>query len=254
MRRNIVAGNWKMNKDYNEALGLVTEIKGIIKDEVRNNAEVILFPPFVSLSAIAKNLEGNNIAVGAQNMHQADAGAYTGEISAQMLKSVGCTHVIVGHSERRQYFAEENEVLNQKIIKALSNGLIPIYCVGETLEERESGDFWEVLQRQIWEGLEGVDENIDPNNLIIAYEPVWAIGSGKTASTDQAQDVHSFIREELEKMFGAEIASNIRILYGGSVKPENAKELFSAPDIDGGLIGGAALKSRDFCEIVKVAG
>ncbi len=254
MRRKIVAGNWKMNKDLNESLGLVTEIKGIVKDEIRNDAEIILFPPYISLASIAKNIEKHNIQIGAQNVHQENSGAYTGEISVEMLKSVGCTHVIIGHSERRHYFSEENELLNQKIRKVIGAGLTPIYCIGETLDERENGDLWDVIKTQLWEGMEGVDNDIQPSKLIIAYEPVWAIGTGKTATTEQAQDVHSYIREELAEIFSPEIAAGIRIIYGGSVKPDNAKELFSAPDIDGGLVGGASLKSRDFCEIIKAAG
>ncbi|MCO6495093.1 MAG: triose-phosphate isomerase [Bacteroidetes bacterium] len=253
-RRKIVAGNWKMNNDLNEALGLVTEIKGIVKDEVRNDAEIILFPPYISLASIAKNIEKHPILLGAQNVHQENVGAYTGEISVSMLKSVGCSYVIIGHSERRQYFSEDNELLNLKIKRAISGGLVPIYCIGETLEERENGDFWDVLKTQLWEGLEGISAEIAPEKMVIAYEPVWAIGTGKTASTEQAQDVHSYIREELAEIFSPETAAQIRILYGGSVKPDNAKELFSAPDIDGGLIGGASLKSRDFCEIIKAVG
>lgn len=254
MRRKIIAGNWKMNTNLNEALGLVTEIKGIIKDEVRNDAEIILCPPFVSIAAVAKNLENHSICLGAQNVHQEPEGAYTGEISVSMLKSVGCTHVIVGHSERRQYFSEDNEVLNQKNKKVVEAGLIPIYCIGETLEERESGDLWDVINVQLWEGLANLPSDLNSNQIIIAYEPVWAIGTGKTATTEQAQDVHSYIREQLAEIFSVETAAGIRILYGGSVKPGNAKELFSAEDIDGGLIGGASLKSRDFCEIIKAAG
>jgi triosephosphate isomerase len=253
MRNKIVAGNWKMNKTLEEALGLVTEIKGMVKDEVRNDAEIIVFPPFISLASIVKNVENYPIQVGAQNMHHLDSGAYTGEVSASMIKSTGCSHVIIGHSERRQFFSEDNELCNLKIKSALQAGLIPIYCVGETLEERESGDFWEVLKTQLWEGLEGIDESVNPNAVVIAYEPVWAIGTGKTASTQQASDVHGFLREELATMVSADFAAGVRILYGGSVKPDNAPELFAAPDIDGGLIGGAALKSRDFCEIIKAA-
>jgi triosephosphate isomerase len=253
MRKKVVAGNWKMNKDLQESLGLTTEIKGMVKDEVRNDAEIILFPPFISLSALSKNLEGNErIKLGAQNMHQEDSGAFTGEVSASMLKSVGCKYVIIGHSERRQYFGESNELLNLKVKKAIQFDLIPVYCIGETLEERESGFFWDVLSKQIEVGLMGLDNAI-AEKIIIAYEPVWAIGTGKTASTAQAQEVHLFVRNQLKTLFGTTFAENVRILYGGSVKPENAFELFSAPDIDGGLIGGAALKSRDFCEIVKSA-
>lgn len=254
MRNKIVAGNWKMNKTLEESLGLMTEIKGMVKDEVRNDAEIIVFPPFISLSAIVKNLENYRIKVGAQNIHHLDSGAYTGEVSAPMVKSTGCSHVIIGHSERRQFFSEDNELLNSKIKNAFRAGLIPVYCVGETLEERENGTFWDVLKAQLWEGLEGIGEHLAPSSLVLAYEPVWAIGTGKTASTQQASDVHGFLREELSTMFSPDFAAQVRILYGGSVKPENAAELFSAPDIDGGLIGGAALKSRDFCEIIKAAG
>jgi triosephosphate isomerase len=253
MRRKIVAGNWKMNTTLNEGLGLATEIKGMHADEVRNNAEVILFPPFVSIYAISKNLEGFNISVGAQNMSQFAKGAYTGEISATMLQSIGCEYVIIGHSERRQYFGETNAVLNEKVKAAIEAGLVPLYCVGETLEQRENGSLWEVLKAQTLEGLEGVSNAMDVQKIVLAYEPVWAIGTGKTASTAQAQEVHAFLRKIIADKLGDSFANQIRILYGGSVKPDNATELFASEDIDGGLIGGAALASRDFCEIIKAA-
>lgn len=252
-RKMLVAGNWKMNNGLEASLGLTSEIKGILNDEKRNQASVVLIPPFISLSAMHKLLSGNDISLGAQNMHEQINGAYTGEISATMLQSVGCSYVLVGHSERRQYFGENNALLNKKLHSALSNGLIPIYCVGESLAEREEGSFWEILASQITEGMAGLDPLIDGEKVVIAYEPVWAIGTGKTASAAQAQEVHAFIRQTVANSFGGDLAASIRILYGGSVKPDNAESLFSQPDIDGGLIGGAALNSRDFCNIVHAA-
>jgi triosephosphate isomerase len=249
-RKKMVAGNWKMHNDQTAALGLCREIVQILNDEKRNDAEVVLFPPFTALSAMNKLLNGGGgIQLGAQNMHHEDKGAYTGEISGGMLTSVGCGFVLIGHSERRQYFAESNSFLNQKCHAAFRHGLCPVFCVGERLEERESGVMWEVLSSQIKEGLAGVSASSP--RFIVAYEPVWAIGTGKTASADQAQEVHAFIRSTLGELITPEIAMQVTLLYGGSVKPDNAGELFSKPDIDGGLIGGAALDARSFCEIVK---
>lgn len=251
MRQKIVAGNWKMNLEYNEGLSIFSEIINMVNDEVTGTQSVIVCCPYTylhSLSALAKKQP--KVFVGAQNCHQEDAGAYTGEISARMIKSVGATYVILGHSERRQHFGETNSVLAQKTNAVLSNNLIPIFCVGETLEERESGQFFEVIKSQISKGLFHLDAQ-QFGQVVLAYEPVWAIGTGKTASAAQAQEIHSFIRKEIAAQFGQAIADETTILYGGSCNSKNAKELFSEPDIDGGLIGGASLKSRDFVDVVK---
>lgn len=254
MRNKIVAGNWKMHKTLTESQALITEIRGIIRDEFRaNTAEVVVCPTALALVSAVKLMEGSGISVGAQNVHQENQGAFTGEISAAMIASVGATHVIVGHSERRQYFNETNGACALKNKSSISSGLTVLYCVGETLEERESEQHWSVIEKQVEEGLTGITSE-EMTKLVIAYEPVWAIGTGKTASSDQAQEVHAFIRNLLNKKFGEPVANATRILYGGSVKPDNAAELFSQPDIDGGLIGGASLKARDFFEIIKAAG
>ena len=251
MRQKIVAGNWKMNLDYNEGLSIFSEIINMVNDEVTGRQSVIVCCPYTylhSLSQLAKNQP--KVSVGAQNCHQEDAGAYTGEISARMIKSVGAEYVILGHSERRQHFGETNLVLSQKTNAVLSNDLIPIFCVGETLEERESGQFFDVIKSQISEGLFHLDAQ-QFGQVVLAYEPVWAIGTGKTATAAQAQEIHAFIRKEIADQFGQSVADKTTILYGGSCNPKNAKELFSQPDIDGGLIGGASLKSRDFVDVVK---
>lgn len=250
MRNKIVAGNWKMNKNHQDALGLVTEIKGMYKDEVMNDATVILAPPFISLHAVNKLLDGTKIALAAQNMHHEKEGAYTGEVSAEMIKSVGCKYVITGHSERRQYFNETNELLALKNKHAVNNNISAIYCVGETITERTENRHFDIIKNQIEQGMKGLTQN-DMQKIIVAYEPVWAIGTGITATASQAQEIHSYIREIIATIFDKQTAAETSILYGGSVKPENAHELFACQDIDGGLIGGAALKSRDFIEIVK---
>lgn len=251
MRKKIIAGNWKMNKTFEEGMALATEIMGMVKDEYSGSAQVVLIPPYTYINALSRMTEGsNNIMVGAQNCSNHSSGAYTGEVSTGMLKSCGAQFVIIGHSERRQYFNEHNDWLAKKVDAVLSDGLIPIYCCGETLEEREANKHFEVLSSQIIEGL----FHLMPEQLksvVIAYEPVWAIGTGKTASTAQAQEIHAYIRQLISEKYGAEIADNITIQYGGSVKPENAAELFSAPDIDGALVGGAALASRSFVDIIK---
>lgn len=254
MRKPIVAGNWKMNKTLTEGLGLITEIKGMVRDETASEVEVIVFPSFISLQKMVSNLEGTAIRVGAQNMHAKPEGAYTGEVSGAMIQSVGCTHVLVGHSERRMYFAEDNSMLHNKLISALELGLIPVYCVGETIEERDSGSLYKVIEDQIRQGLGALPESCSAENLVLAYEPVWAIGTGRTASVEQAQEVHQFIRQIIAQHYSSTMAEQIRILYGGSVKASNAADLFAQPDIDGGLIGGAALMSREFVEIIKAAG
>lgn len=249
MRKKIVAGNWKMNLDYAAGISLFSEIVNIIRDEKKGDQTAIICAPFIHLNSLAQ-LGGSTVKIGAQNCHQKENGAYTGEISAQMIKSVGAEYVIIGHSERRQYFAESDALLAEKTNIALAAGLVPIFCIGETLDERNNGNFFEILKSQLENGLFHLDP-ADFAKVIIAYEPVWAIGTGLTATADQAQEVHAFIRSELEGQFGEEAAEATSILYGGSCNPKNAAELFAQPDIDGGLIGGASLKSRDFADIVK---
>jgi triosephosphate isomerase (TIM) len=252
MRKKIVAGNWKMNLDYNEGLSLFSEMINMINDEITGKQEAVICSPFIHLHSLAQLAKGyTKVSIGAQNAHQAESGAYTGEISAKMIKSVGAEYVILGHSERRQYFGEGNELLAKKTDTALSNGLKPIFCIGETLEEREANKHFEIIKSQLEEGIFHLDED-QFSNLVIAYEPVWAIGTGKTASAAQAQEIHAFIRIEIAAKYNQELANSTTILYGGSCNPKNAPELFSQPDIDGGLIGGASLKSRDFLDIVKV--
>lgn len=251
MRKKVVAGNWKMNLNLSETIELISELKNSLS-ELETQTGVIVCPPFTSLETAKTLLKDSSIGLGAQNMHQADSGAFTGEVSADMLKSVGCEYVILGHSERRTIFKETDEQINEKIKKAISSDLKPIFCIGESLEERESGKTENVVETQIKNGLSGLSEP-DLENLIIAYEPVWAIGTGKTASPEQAQEVHKFIRKLLTNLYSANLAENTVIQYGGSVKPDNATELFSQPDIDGGLIGGASLKADSFTAIIKSA-
>jgi triosephosphate isomerase len=251
MRKKIIAGNWKMNKNLEEGMALASEVVNMVKDEYQGSAEVVLIPPFIHISAVSKIIsDADNVFSGAQNCSNHAHGAYTGEVSVEMLKSIGATYVIIGHSERRQYFGEQNEWLSKKVDAVLGSGLNPIYCCGETLDERENNLHFGVLETQIKEGLFHLSE-IQISKVVIAYEPVWAIGTGKTASTSQAQEVHAFIRNLISNQFGSNIADNITIQYGGSVKADNAKELFSAPDIDGALVGGAALQSRSFVDIIK---
>ncbi len=250
MRKNIVAGNWKMNKNLTESQALITEIRGIVRDENTNKAEIIICPTFLALASASKLLDGSTVKLGAQNCHFEDNGAFTGELSASMLKSAGVSHVIVGHSERRQYFNETNEMLAKKATSAINQSLTVLFCVGETQTERESGEHFNVIKNQISEGLFHLTPK-DMESIVVAYEPVWAIGTGLTASSDQAEEVHAYIRSLISEKFGEPIADNTSILYGGSVKPDNAVELFSRTNIDGGLIGGAALKARDFFDIIK---
>ena len=250
LRKKLIAGNWKMNKTGAEALALVQEIATAIGKQP--DVEVVICPPFTALASVAPVLDGTLLKLGAQNMHPEAGGAFTGEISAPMLRSFFATHVILGHSERRAYFGETDTFINQKVLSALKNQLRPILCVGETLAERESGSTLKVVQTQTEKGLEGVSKE-QAASLIVAYEPVWAIGTGKVATTEQAQEVHAFIRDLLTKLFGEAIAQKDRILYGGSMKPANAPELLAQKDIDGGLIGGAALEARSFIELVKAA-
>lgn len=251
MRQKIVAGNWKMNKTLQEANVLTAEVIGITDDEVHGNVKVILCVPFPFLLPI-KNQLGNHsrISIGAQNCNEHQSGAYTGEVSAAMLKSAGIPYVIIGHSERRQYFHEDDAVLAQKIDAAFANGLTPIFCCGEPLVVREDNKQNEWVTAQLEQSLFHLPVEAI-KKTVIAYEPIWAIGTGKTASSQQAQDMHAVIRTHIAGKYGKEVADSITILYGGSVNAANAKELFSCPDVDGGLVGGASLKSREFAEIVK---
>lgn len=252
-RKKIVAGNWKMNTDLERAYALTKEVEGIVKDEVTSDAEIILCPPFISLAGVVKILEGNSrISVGAQNCHHQESGAFTGSVSADMVSSTNATHVIIGHSERRQFAHEDNQLLAKKIDLALANNLIPIYCFGETQVERQSGQLQNVISSQIKEGVFHLSKD-NFSKLILAYEPIWAIGTGETASPEQAEEIHAMVRAQIESHYDVATAQAMRILYGGSVKPGNAEELFGQPNIDGGLIGGAALKARDFAEIIKKA-
>ncbi len=251
MRKKIIAGNWKMNKSFDECMALVSELSNMIKDEYHGSAEVVIIPPSLYINSVSRMLaDFNNISSGAQNCSNHASGAYTGEISAAMIKSCGGKYIIIGHSERRQYFGETNDWLAKKIDAVLAENLNPIYCVGETLEERESNSHFDVLTKQVSEGLFHLNAE-QMAAVVIAYEPVWAIGTGKTASTAQAQEVHAFIRNLVKEKYSNEVANNLTIQYGGSVKAENAVELFSAPDIDGALVGGAALQSRSFADIIK---
>lgn len=251
MRQKIVAGNWKMNKTMEEAKILASEVKGMVADEVKGNAIVILCAPFPYLVPL-KNLIGDDkrIFLAAQNCNDHESGAYTGEVSAPMLASIGIPYVVLGHSERRQYYGEDGKLLAKKIDVAQKNGLIPIFCCGEPLEIRESNGHEDLVKRQVEESLFHLDA-AHLQKVVIAYEPVWAIGTGKTASSQQAQDMHAVIRKHLAAKYGQAVADSVSILYGGSVGAANAKELFSCPDVDGGLVGGASLKSRDFTEIIK---
>jgi len=254
MRKQIVAGNWKMNCTLQEGKKLASEIIHMVEDEVTNDASVILIPPFIHLSGLHSLIgSGKKIYLGAQNCHHEERGAYTGEISAAMIASTGATHVILGHSERREYFGETDELLAKKLKVVLAHGLIPIFCCGEKLEDREAGNHEALVGSQVQQALFGLDKD-EMKKVIIAYEPVWAIGTGKTASAHQAQEMHAFIRSRVAEHYGQDLADSLSILYGGSVKPENAQELFDQPDVDGGLVGGASLKSRDFTNIIKAMG
>ena len=248
-RRVIVAGNWKMNKTASEGRELVEKLKKEIAG--LEDAEIVVCPPFTTIGAVVEAAAGSPIGVGAQNIHWAASGAFTGEISADMLKSSGVTYVIIGHSERRQYFGETNATVNSRLKAALAAGLTPIVCVGESLAERESGRTEAVLASQVKEGFAGIDAK-DAPGIVVAYEPVWAIGTGKTATPEMAQAAHAFIRSELRALFG-NAADEMRIQYGGSMKPANARELVAQPDIDGGLIGGAALDASTFASLIREA-
>ncbi len=245
MRRPIIAGNWKMNLTPSKGVELVNKLIPLVKNA---NCDVVVCVPATNLYAVGQALKGSNVKLGAENVHFAESGAYTGEISADMLLELGVEYVIIGHSERRQYFNETDETVNLRTLQALKKGLTPIVCVGETLEERETNKTEEVLKRQITIGLKGVE---DLTKLVIAYEPVWAIGTGKTATSEQANETIGYIRNLLKTIFCEECANKVRIQYGGSMKPSNAKELMAMSEIDGGLIGGASLVAEDFSKIVN---
>jgi len=248
MRQKIVAGNWKMHKNAEETEDLLNELIDKLPNDVE--AQVIVAPTFINLASAVDHLEFTNIAVAAQNMSQFESGAYTGEISADMLKSIGVNIVIIGHSERRAYFHETDFILADKVTTALSHNMTVIFCFGEELKDRQNNQHFNIVENQLRDGLFHIkDKNWE--QIVLAYEPVWAIGTGETASPEQAQEMHHFIRETVSQCFGSTIAEDVSILYGGSVKPENAKEIFSKPDVDGGLIGGAALKATDFAAIVS---
>ena len=252
MRKTIIAGNWKMYKTVPEAIELANGLKRQFFDLDIQGIDVVLCPPFTALDEVEEVITETGIRLGAQDVYWQDEGAFTGEVSAPMLKDVGCTFVIIGHSERRQYFAETNETVNKKIRAASKHGLVPIVCVGEMLKEREAGKTFEVLEDHVRGGLKDVDKELMAR-IVIAYEPVWAIGTGKTATPAQAQEAHSYIRGLLGKLYGRDIAEGTRIQYGGSIKPDNITELMQQPDVDGGLVGGASLTVDSFADIVKKA-
>ena len=251
MKKIMIAGNWKMNNTVSEALKLVASVQHHLKTPP-DSVDIVLIPPSTSLYSVGVALQGSALSLGAQNLFWEDSGAYTGEVSGPFLTDIGCSFVLVGHSERRKYFGETDETVNKKIFAALRHELTPICCVGESLEERESGRHMEVVESQIKNGLAGLHSR-DAENIVVAYEPVWAIGTGKTASPGQAQEMHHFIRNTLEKIFDAPTASKIRLLYGGSVKPSNSAEILTQKDVDGALVGGASLDGNVFSEIVKAA-
>ena len=247
MRKKFIAGNWKMNMLPNEAIKFIEDFAPLVKD---TKNEVILCVPYTDLFYALLNVQDTNIKIGAQNMHFAENGAYTGEVSGKMLKAIGVQYVIIGHSERRQYYAETDESVNKKIKAAFENGLLPIVCVGETLEQRENGDAEKVITTQTQKALEGLEDN-KIKDVIIAYEPIWAIGTGKTATSDDANDAIKSIRKKISDLYGKDVGESVIIQYGGSVKSSNAKELFETSDIDGGLVGGASLKPDEFAKIVN---
>ena len=246
-RTPLIAGNWKMHKTGSQAADAAGQLKRLI--ETASGVEVMIAPPFTALYQVAQSLKGGTIALGAQNLHWEKQGAFTGEISASMLVDAGCRFVIIGHSERRQLFGETDASVNRKIKAALGAGLIPVFCIGETDDQREAGETFSVLDKQIRDGLKDFVFD-DLAGLVVAYEPVWAIGTGKTASREQAQEAHQFIRSLLDKLFGTPLASAVRILYGGSVKPDNVSALMEMPDVDGALVGGASLDPETFSKLV----
>ena len=247
-RLPFIAGNWKMNKTVGEALDLVRQLKASLLNI--EGVEVAVAPPFTALYAVSQELKGTFIRLAAQNLFYEEKGAFTGEISPLMLKEIGCQYAIIGHSERRQFFGETDETVNRRIKAALGQDLKPIFCVGETLKEREEGKTFTVIEKQAEGGLRGIGKE-EVKNIVMAYEPIWAIGTGRTATPEQAEEVHRFIRERLERLYSREIAERIRIQYGGSVTPENIKGLISQENIDGALVGGASLKSETFSKIVR---
>lgn len=247
-RKAFIAGNWKMHTTLETALDLAKAVKETAQKY--GDREVAIAPPFPFLLPIKDQLKGSGVFLSAQNMHPEEKGAFTGEVSPLMLKSVGCTHVILGHSERRQYFQEKDEFINKKLLSALKCGLVPVLCIGETLEEREQGKTFDVVKAQLVGGLKGIESLGDPKGLLIAYEPVWAIGTGRNATPQQAQEVHAFIRENLRLLLGDKTSEGIRILYGGSVTPENIDSLMAERDVDGVLVGGASLDATKFSRII----
>ena len=250
MRKKLIAGNWKMNKTSADAVALAKELVSAVGSQP--DVEVVICPPFTALEGVAAAIDGSLLKLGAQNMHFEASGAFTGEISAPMLRALFATHVILGHSERRTLFGETDELVNKKLLAALKHQLRPILCVGESLAEREAGATLKVVQTQTERALEGVAKD-QVASLVVAYEPIWAIGTGKVATSEQAQEVHAFIRGLLAKAHGEPAAQRVRILYGGSMKPANAGELLAEKDIDGGLIGGASLEARSFVDLIKAA-
>jgi triosephosphate isomerase len=250
MRKKIVAGNWKMNCDITQTYELLDQLKEM---KLNEDVDVIVAPPFTNLQSANQALIDSDILVAAQNMHQAANGAYTGEVSAAMLKGVGIETVILGHSERRAYFHEDNALLAQKVTTALGNDMTAIFCFGEELEDRKSGNHFKLVASQLKEGLFHI-EATDWSSIVLAYEPVWAIGTGETASPEQAQEMHAFVRKTITDAYSEDIANEVSILYGGSVKPSNASEIFGKPDVDGGLIGGAALDAESFAAIINAFG
>jgi triosephosphate isomerase len=247
-RLPFMAGNWKMNKTTGEAIDLVRELKAAISGV--KGVEVAVAPPFTALYAVCKELEGSSIRLAAQNLYWEEKGAFTGEVSPLMLKEVGCHYVIIGHSERRQFFGETDETVNRRIKAALAQGLKVIFCIGETLKEREEGKTFSVIERQVEDGLKNLSDK-EMKNIVIAYEPIWAIGTGKTATPGQAEEMHLFIRGKIGKLYSREVSEEIRIQYGGSVTPENIKGLMEQANIDGALVGGASLKAESFSKIVR---
>jgi triosephosphate isomerase len=250
MRTKIAAGNWKMNYNQKEGMEFMDELTSLLSKKSSYKAKIIIIPPFIHLSEFVKKFSGSFFEFGAQNLYEKEKGAYTGEISADMIISTGVNYVVIGHSERRQYFNETNNQLFAKVQLALQHGLIPIYCCGETLEQRNSNVLFDVVKEQLEVGLFNLSPE-DFRKVVIAYEPVWAIGTGVVATPGQAQEMHAFIRELIQKKYGSEISENISILYGGSVKANNAAELFRLPDVDGGLVGGASLIANEFYDIIN---
>jgi len=242
----LIIANWKMNKGIKEAVSFIKEFKPLIKDI--KNVEIVICPPFTLLSEVNKSIKGSNIDLGAQNMHFEEKGAYTGEVSPLMLKDAGCEYVILGHSERRQYFNETDDFINKKVKAALKNKLKPILCIGETLQQRNNDRTTEIIETQLMDCLDGINEN-EIKNIVVAYEPVWAIGTGKNATPEQAEEVHKFIRSLLSKKYNKKISDNVRIIYGGSVKPDNIKDLMAMGNINGALVGGASLDAKSFAQI-----